>query len=259
MSIVKNCVNISSTITRQQIRTFAKKGKKTKQQKQPPAEEAAPTATMDDDDDADGHNDDDINDDDEGFMQHDDTELPSPDAVKDRMSALVASMERAFQAVRGGDPSPEMFESLPVKAYGSTAPLGTVAQVVIESPTRAVLTCYDPGTVNDVRDAVRDCGLGFNPRIEDVEITVPIPRVSTETRLALVKELGKTTERYRKRIRNVRRKTNDRLKKGKEGKLEGVSKDDAFRVSKDIDKVTDDVMAKLSDMLQQKEKTLMDV
>ena len=185
--------------------------------------------------------------------------LPSVDKTRKRMQSILNSMENAFRSIRGAEPSPELFENIEVVAYGSTVQLNTVAQVIISSPSLAVLACYDPSTTTNVRDAVRDAGLNFNPRIDDPasgEVQVPIPKVSTETRMTLVKQLHKMTERYKTRVRNVRKKANDKVKKGKDGKLEGISKDDAFRVGKEIDDLTHEISEKISLMLQEKEDAI---
>ena len=109
--------------------------------------------------------------------------LPSSDDVKSRMMKVVSAMEESFRSIRGAEPSPELFDAVQVKAYGTFTPLNSVAQVVITSPTLATLTCFDPETAPAVRDAVRDmAGMNFNPRIEDNSVIVPIPRVSAETR-----------------------------------------------------------------------------
>jgi hypothetical protein len=109
--------------------------------------------------------------------------LPDKNDVKIRMMKVVNAMEESFKKIRGAEPTPELFETVQVKAYGSMSPLNNVAQVVINTPTMATITCFDPDVAPDVRDAVRDMvGLNFNPRIEDGVVLVPIPRVSAETR-----------------------------------------------------------------------------
>ena len=109
--------------------------------------------------------------------------LPDKSDVKERMMKVVHAMERSFQSIRGAEPTPELFESVQVKAYGAMTPLNGVGQVVITSPTRATISPFDPETAKDIRDAVRDMpNMNFNPQIEDGNVIVVIPRVSAETR-----------------------------------------------------------------------------
>ena len=188
--------------------------------------------------------------------------LPEVDAVRSNMLLVVASLERSFASIRGGEATPELFDAIRVSAYGETVPLSSVGQVVIEDQQRATISCYDPSIAPDVRDAVRDMpGMNLNPYVEEGGsgvVIIPIPRASEETRKEMVKELGRQSENGKQRIRNIRRKAMDIVKKGKDGKMDGISKDDAFRVSKDVDSVTEEVLLVLKDMVEKKQKSVMD-
>jgi ribosome recycling factor len=188
--------------------------------------------------------------------------LPEPNAVRSKMLTIIASLERSFSSIRGGEATAELFDAVRVSAYGETVPLSSVGQVVIEDPQRATISCYDPSVSNDVRDAVRDMpGMNLNPYVEEGGsgvVIVPIPRVSEETRKEIVKELGRQAENGRQRVRKIRREAMDVVKKGKDGKLEGISKDDAFRVGKDVEGVTEEVLAVLNDIVEKKQKSVME-
>uniref|UniRef100_A0A7S3PXG2 Ribosome recycling factor domain-containing protein n=1 Tax=Chaetoceros debilis TaxID=122233 RepID=A0A7S3PXG2_9STRA len=187
--------------------------------------------------------------------------LPKKDDVKGRMMKVVNNMEDSFKAIRGAEPSAELFDSVQVKAYGAMTPLSGVAQVVIASPTLATISCFDPDTAPGVRDAVRDMpGMNFNPQIDEGTVNVVIPRVSAETRLAIVKQLKNVAESTRQRVRRIRRAAQDVVKKGKDGNLgPGISEDDAFRAGKDIDAVTDECIQALNQVVELKEEDVMKV
>mmetsp|Transcript_18011 Transcript_18011/g.25533 ORF Transcript_18011/g.25533 Transcript_18011/m.25533 type:complete len:365 (+) Transcript_18011:44-1138(+) len=188
--------------------------------------------------------------------------LPESTTVRSKMLLVIASIERSFSSIRGGEATPELFDNVRVSAYGEIVPLSSVGQVVIEDAQRATISCYDPSVANDVRDAVRDMpGLSLNPYLEEGGsgvVIIPIPRVSEETRKEIVKELGRQAENGRQRIRKIRRSAMDVVKKGKDGKLEGISKDDAFRVGKDVDSVTEEVLSVLNDIVDKKQKSVME-
>jgi ribosome recycling factor len=186
--------------------------------------------------------------------------LPLISDVKARMMKVVIATEESFKAIRGSEPSPELFDSVQVKAYGALAPLNSIGQVVINSPTLATISCFDPDNAPSVRDAIRDMqGMNFNPRIEEGTVVVPIPRVSAETRKATVKQLGKVAENTKQRIRRIRRDYLDVVKKVKDGKVEGISEDDAFRTGKEIDAVTEECIKVLNDVVQKKQDSIMSV
>ena len=188
--------------------------------------------------------------------------LPETGTVRSKMLMVLASIERSFSSIRGGEATPELFDAIRVSAYGETVHLGSVGQVVIEDPQRATISCYDPAIANDVRDAVRDMpGMNLNPYVEEGGsgvVIIPIPRVSAETRKEIVKELGRQAENGRQRVRQIRRDAMDIVKKGKDGKLEGISKDDAFRVGKEVESITEEVLAALNVIVEKKQKSVMD-
>lgn len=186
--------------------------------------------------------------------------LPSVDDVEGRMMKVVLAMEESFRSIRGAELTPDLFDTVQVKAYGAVTPLNAVAQVVITSPTQANITCFDPEVAPSVRDAVRDMGMNFNPLLEEGAVIVPIPRVSAERREAIVKQLGKTAESTRQRVRRIRRGAQDVVKKGKDGKLgPGISEDDAFRVGKEVDAVTEKCIESLNNVMEKKHKSVMAV
>ncbi len=76
---------------------------------------------------------------------------------------------------------------------------------------------------------------------------------------ALVKQLGKTAENTRQRIRRIRRGAQDVVKEGKDGKLEGISEDDAFRAGKDIDAATEEAIKALNEIVDKKQASVMNV
>lgn len=233
------------------------KKKKSKKARMSSQKESEPAENTDDDNE--GGSDDDFGPKEDEFGN---PLLPESSAVRSNMLMVVASLERSFASIRGGEATAEMFDTVRVSAYGETVPLSSVGQVVIDDPQRASISCFDPSVSPDVRDAVRDMpGMNLNPYVEEGGsgvVIIPIPRASEETRKEMVKELGRQSENGKKRIRNIRRKAMDIIKKGKDGKLDSISKDDAFRVGKEVDSVTEEVLSVLKDIVEKKQKSVMD-
>eukprot|EP00580_Thalassiosira_gravida_P020467 CAMPEP_0201680892 /NCGR_PEP_ID=MMETSP0494-20130426/50832_1 /ASSEMBLY_ACC=CAM_ASM_000839 /TAXON_ID=420259 /ORGANISM="Thalassiosira gravida, Strain GMp14c1" /LENGTH=366 /DNA_ID=CAMNT_0048164619 /DNA_START=12 /DNA_END=1112 /DNA_ORIENTATION=- len=188
--------------------------------------------------------------------------LPEPTAVRSKMLMIIASLERSFASLRGGEATPELFDAVRVSAYGETVPLSSVGQVVIEDAQRATISCFDPSVANDVRDAVRDMqGTNLNPYVEEGGsgvVVVPIPRASDESRREMAKELGRQAENGKRRVRKIRRGAMDVVSKGKQGKLDGISKDDAFRVGKEVEAATEEVLLAFKGIVEKKQRSVMD-
>jgi ribosome recycling factor len=188
--------------------------------------------------------------------------LPDPKKVKERMMNVVSAMEKSMQSLRGAEPTPELLETIRVQVYGEFMALSSVAQVVIVSATLAHVSCFDPSTVKDVRAALTESALDLNPHVDESDeatLVVPLPRLSLETRQKMVQQLNRQAEASRLKIRRIRQKAIDVCNKGKQGKLEHIGKDDAFRISKDVESATQDAIAKLNAKVDQKSRNVLQV
>lgn len=222
------------------------KGSKSKKSKNQAATAVEPLQEMDEENDMD-----------DVMQYHKQDQLPDTDLVEEYMKNVVQSMEANLRSIRGAEPTPELFDSIPVEAYGTSTPLNSVAQVVIVSPTLATVTCFDPSNAPTVRDAIRD-HMSNNPYIEDGgQVTVPIPKASAETRQQIAKQLSQLAETTRQRIRKVRRNAQQVIKLAKDGKMEGISKDDAFRVAKIIDTSTDNAISLINETIEKKKESVL--
>ena len=245
-----------------QERRQKKKNRKQSKKKKGVAAEAAPAVEEEEDDDA--FEDDFASDVDSDAEDEDEEEdedalptLPEPTDVKAKMMKTVDRFEESLKSIRGAEPTPELFDDVQVNAYGSMTPLKAVGQVVITSPTLAQVSCFDPSTANEVAKAIT-LALDLNPQLEEGgNIRVPLPRISMETRQQTAKQLKKKAESCKRKLRQVRRKAMDVVKKAKDGKLEGISQDEAFARGKEIDSVTEGVNATLQKLVDDKMESIM--
>ena len=220
--------------------------------------EATTTALSDEEDDDLYFDEDD--DDDEILDEDGEPTLPDSDAVESKMNAVIGRFRDSLKSIRGAEPTADMFDEVMVQAYGAATPLNAVAQVVISSPTLAQLTCFDPSVAKDVVKAVQ-LTLELNPQLEEGgggNIRVTLPRVSMEVREKLKKSVKKRAESCKQRLRGVRRKAMDIVKKGKDGKLTGVSKDDAFASGKEIEAVSEAATETLNTIVEEKVDSIME-
>lgn len=187
------------------------------------------------------------------------TSLPDPKAIREEMLQHYQRFTDSLKGIRGGEPTPELFERIVVNAYGSQVSLSSVAQVVIVSPTLATATCFDPSLAKAVSVAIRE-RLELNPSVDEGDsVQIPMPRPTMESRQRLSQQVHERAEACRKNIRNVRRGAMDAVKKGMAGKLEGVSKDDAFRASQALEDVTDEMVRKVTVAEKEKQESIMNV
>ncbi len=180
--------------------------------------------------------------------------------VKDltrRMVGAVDVLHREFAGLRTGRASTALLEGLVVAAYGSQMPLNQVSTIGVPEPRMLTVQVWDANLVKAVEKSIRESDLGLNPQVEGNLLRVPIPELSEERRVELSKVAGKYTEQARVAVRNVRRDGMDSLKQME--KSSEISKDEHRRRGEEIQKLTDNHVARIDEMLASKEKEIMQI
>ena len=177
--------------------------------------------------------------------------------LKRRMDGAVSAFQHDLSGLRTGRASANLLDPVTVKAYGSDMPLNQVANVTAPEPRMLLVNVWDKGMVMAVEKGIADSNLGLNPMAEGQTIRVPLPELNEERRRDLVKVANEYAEKARVAVRHVRRDGMDALKKAeKDGE---VGKDDARADSEKVQKTTDDTIKQIEDLLQSKEKEIMQV
>jgi len=180
-----------------------------------------------------------------------------PDLVKQAKLAMDKAMEntrREFSAIRTGKATTQLLDLVKVEAYGNPMPLNQVASVAAPEPRLLTVTVWDKGLVQAVEKAIRDADLGLNPASQGTLVRVPIPMLTEERRRDLVKVMHKLAEEGRVAVRHARHEAMGALKK-----LDHISEDDTKHAEKDVQKVTDDHIRHLDEMVKGKEAEIMEV
>ncbi len=173
--------------------------------------------------------------------------------LKRRMDGSLEQLRQEFVGLRTGRASTNMLETVTVEAYGSRMPLNQCGSVSVPEPRLLTVTVWDASITKLVEKAIRESGLGLNPQAEGTVIRVPIPQLNEERRKELQKVAGKYAEAARVSVRNIRRDGMDVIKAMKGD----VSEDDQKRLNDEVQKITDDYVAKVDKMLEDKEKDIM--
>ncbi len=179
------------------------------------------------------------------------------DDLKRRMEGAVEALKREFAGLRTGRASANLLNGVVVNAYGNKTPLLQVGTVSVPEPRMITVQVWDKSLVTAVEKSIREAGLGLNPAADGQFVRVPIPELSQERRLELIKVAHKYAEQTKVAIRNVRRDGIEGLKKiEKDG---GLSKDEHRQRSEQVQKLTDDYVKKVDDLLQLKEKEIQQI
>jgi len=174
-----------------------------------------------------------------------------------RMDGAIGALKNELAGLRTGRASANLVDSVTVEAYGQRMPLNQVGTVSVPEPRLISIQVWDKGMVQAVDKAIREAGLGLNPVIDGQLVRIPIPILTEERRKELAKIAHKYAEGARVAVRNVRRDGMERLKK--QEKDHEISQDEHKSIGEKVQKLTDDHVKKVDDMLAAKEKEIMQV
>lgn len=177
--------------------------------------------------------------------------------MADRMTGAVDHLKGELSAVRTGRASLALFEGIHVNCYGTPAPLKQVAGLSVPESRLVTIQPWDISQISEIEKAILTSGLGLTPSNDGKIIRIPIPMLTEERRRELVKLIKKICEECKVSIRNVRRDANEELKSFQK---EGGLSEDAVRKSQDeAQKATDQMIARVDEMLRKKEAEIMEV
>ena len=180
-----------------------------------------------------------------------------PQILKDcrgGMDKAIEAAKREFSGIRSGKASPNMLDTVRVEMYGQQMQLNQVASVSSPDPRSLLVTPFDKGQIKAIEKAIRESDLGLEPSSQSGIIRVPLPQMNEQRRKELVKVVHKLAEEGRIAVRHARTLAREQLKK-----LNGVSEDDVKHAEKDLQKVHDDYMHKIDELLKHKEAEIMEV
>jgi ribosome recycling factor len=177
--------------------------------------------------------------------------------IKDARAAMdkdIAHVKHEFGTVRSGKASPSMHESVRVELYGQQMQLNQVATINAPEPRVLIVTPFDKSQIKVVEKAIREAELGLEPSAQSGFIRVPLPMMNEQRRKELVKVVHKYAEEGKVAVRHARTHGREALKK-----LQGVSEDDVKHAEKDLQKVHDDYIHKIDELIKAKEAEIMEV
>lgn len=174
-----------------------------------------------------------------------------------RMKGAIEALRHEFAGLRSGRANTAMLDPVTVDVYGAMMPLNQIATISTPEARMLTVQVWDRSNVSAVEKAIRNSGLGLNPMTEGATLRIPVPELSEERRREMSKVAAKYAEQARIAVRNVRRDGMDEVKKlEKNGDL---SQDDAKKWSDRVQKLTDETIKSIDDILASKEKEIMQV
>jgi ribosome recycling factor len=177
--------------------------------------------------------------------------------ARDRMVKSAEAAQHEFSTVRTGRASPALLDRVVVDYYGAPTPLNQLATISVPEARLITVQPYDKSSIKAIEKAINESDVGLNPSNDGNVIRLVVPELTEERRRELVKVVRHLAEEGRVAIRNVRRDTMHQLR---ELKSEGeASSDDEHRAEIELQKLTDERVGDLDNVLKAKEKEILEV
>jgi ribosome recycling factor len=177
--------------------------------------------------------------------------------AEEKMAKTEEVVQKEFSGVRTGKASAGLVENIAVEVYGSQMRIRELAGITTPETRVIMIQPWDAATLHPIEKAIQKAYLGLNPSVDKKFIRIVLPELSTERRQEFVKAVKKMAEDGRVAIRHVRRDAIEALKK--EEKAGGVTEDELEGAEKEVQKLTDQYIAKIETHLAHKEKEILTV
>jgi ribosome recycling factor len=177
--------------------------------------------------------------------------------ARSRMDKVLSDLQHEMASVRTGRASMGLLDNVRAEAYGTPMPLNQLATLHVPDATMITVQPFDVSQIGIIEKAIRGADLGLNPSNDGKMIRVPIPSLTEERRKDLVKKVHHIAEDHRVALRNVRRDSNEHIKKLLKDKL--ISEDEERRALDETQKLTDNYIQRLDQAVKNKEKEVLEI
>ena len=178
-------------------------------------------------------------------------------SFEERIDKTIEVLKSDLNTVRAGRANPAILDKVTVDYYGSPSPLKNIANISVPDPRTLMITPFDPSIIGGIEKAIQIAEIGITPSNDGKCIRLAIPQITEERRRELTKTTKKMGEDAKVAIRNLRRESNDHLKKlQKDGEL---TEDELKQQLDEVQKTTDKAVKSIDDIIVAKDKEIMEV
>lgn len=173
---------------------------------------------------------------------------------EEKMNKSIETFERALTSVRTGRANPSLLDRVEVDYYGCPTPVNQIAQISVSEGKTLVIKPFDSSSLKDIEKAINASDLGLPCNNDGTVVRLTVPALTEETRKGYCKEVSKYAEEAKVSVRNVRRDTNDAIKKD-----DTIREDEEKSLLDKVQKATDKAVAKIDELAKAKEKEIMTI
>ncbi|WP_226390873.1 ribosome recycling factor [Penaeicola halotolerans] len=178
------------------------------------------------------------------------------DEAKELMEKAISHTNAELLKIRAGKAMPNMLDGIEVNYYGAPTPIQQVASITTPDARTLTIKPWEKGLIGEIEKAIINSDLGLNPQNNGEQVILSIPPPTEERRKNLVKQVKNECENGKISVRNIRKDTNESLRKLLK---EGASEDDIKRAEDKVQKLTDEHISKVDDLFNKKEQEIMTV
>ena len=177
--------------------------------------------------------------------------------AKDKMHKAILHLKEEMGSIRTGRASSALLSRITVDYYGATVPLQQLASITVPEPRTLMVQPFDKNSIQSIEKALQSSDLGITPSNDGQVIRLNIPQLTEERRKELIKVVHGRAEEGRVAVRNVRRHHKEELEKLEKDRA--ISEDDLKRAEKDLQKLTDQFISEVDEILVHKEQELKEI
>jgi ribosome recycling factor len=177
--------------------------------------------------------------------------------AKDHMGKSIEAMKRDFATLRTGKVTTQIVDGIKVDYYGTPTPLNQVGNVVVQDATTIAINPWEKSMLPAIEKAIQEANIGVNPNNDGDFIKLFFPPMTVEQRQEIVKQAKQMAEKAKVAIRNVRKEANNKIKRLEHDKE--ISEDEMKRALDQVQKLTDEFIAKVDESLKAKEADILKV
>ena len=175
------------------------------------------------------------------------------DDTRGRMEKSVQFLVSELKKIRAGKASPSMLDGISVDYYGAPTPLVQVASITSPDPRTLFIKPWEKTIIQDIEKAIMNSELGLSPQNDGENIIINIPALTEERRMILAKQIKSEGEKGKISVRSVRKESNEYLKKLSS---QGVSEDTIKDGENEVQKITDQKINKIEEIINKKEEEI---
>lgn len=175
----------------------------------------------------------------------------------DRMQSAIDALKKEFAGIRTGRASMALLDGIVIDYYGTPTPVQQLASLTIPESRQIAIQPWEQKLIPEIEKAIMKSDLGLTPMNDGKTIRINIPILTEERRKQLVKLVKKRSEESKIAVRNIRRDSNEGLKKLE--KDEHISEDEVKKEHDEIQKITDSFIKRIDELAEHKEKEIMEV